>query len=564
MANYFTIIWAELGDQTPIPTDTVVDGSVSFERGWTSDYQADQNTDPLAKNIDRQKHNYLFNQIITAIQELQQGGVSTWIDNDGGGGPYPYLINALVLHNGQIWASVINSNTSEPGLDANWAVPNFVNIPDASTSAKGIIEIATNSEVIDGLDALRAITPAGLEARSSSVVTKGIVRLATSAETDSFDSSIAVTPSGLHSRDATEILTGLVELATISETQDGSDTVRVVTPAGLESRQASLTAKGLVELATTSETQAGAIATLAVTPNGLSGLTANEARRGLVELATVTETTDGVDSVRAVTPASIADIVLPAGGAAGQILSKTSPTDYDADWSAPFILPDPLLLGPGSASAPTYSFATATNSGMYGGPFDPVKIATNGTVAISWNGVQDTNFLGHNLFSTDDISNNGGGDHDIGTFGSPYDNIFLNNAPTISDARLKTDIGPIEDATDFLNRLDPRTFSFKPLIVPAKFAETGELLTPEKTISHGRPHTGFMAQDVKQAMTDHGLEDWAGYAYDEEEDMHTLRLFEFTAYLVAGLQEQDVRIQEQATLITELSARIAALENVNH
>jgi len=64
----------------------------------------------------------------------------------------------------------------------------------------------------------------------------------------------------------------------------------------------------------------------------------------------------------------------------------------------------------------------------------------------------------------------------------------------------------------------------------------------EVVSSHGRPHTGFMAQAVKQAMTDAGIEDWAGYAYHEEEDVHVLRLQELIAYLVKGWQEQEARI----------------------
>jgi len=55
--------------------------------------------------------------------------------------------------------------------------------------------------------------------------------------------------------------------------------------------------------------------------------------KGIVELATVAETQAGTDTVRAVTPGSVADIVLPAGGSTGQVLAKSSGTDYDANWA---------------------------------------------------------------------------------------------------------------------------------------------------------------------------------------------------------------------------------------
>lgn len=64
--------------------------------------------------------------------------------------------------------------------------------------------------------------------------TAGVVELATVAEVAAgTDSSRAVTPAGLSARTATETRTGVVELATTAEVQAGTDTTRAVTPAGL-------------------------------------------------------------------------------------------------------------------------------------------------------------------------------------------------------------------------------------------------------------------------------------------------------------------------------------------
>src|ERR1044072_6224895 len=71
-------------------------------------------------------------------------------------------------------------------------------ISDATTGAKGLVELATNAEVATGTD-----------------------------------TGLVVTPAALASRSATETLTGLVELATTTEAQTGTDTSRAVTPAGL-------------------------------------------------------------------------------------------------------------------------------------------------------------------------------------------------------------------------------------------------------------------------------------------------------------------------------------------
>jgi hypothetical protein len=222
---------------------------------------------------------------------------------------------------------------------------------------------------------------------------------------------------------------------------------------------------------------------------------------------------------------------------------------------------------------------------------------------------------------------------DIGSVDLEWDNLFVQNAVTVSDERTKNIIGEMDDEQidNFLTALDAIWFSKKDIevvVTPAKAARTErrqvtdtvqeekvsfevvdgkavrkvetvetekpvfELLpvvdedgkpvmvevspaTPavldrdgrvvkeakeavpqqasyrvpvmedveipaeeevRKTITHGRPHSGFTAQQVKAAMTEAGIEDWAGYAYDEETDKHFLRHNEFIGVLVKGYQ----------------------------
>lgn len=106
--------------------------------------------------------------------------------------------------------------------------------PDASTTVKGLVELATDSETQTGTDGVRAVTPVGLASLTASATRSGLVELATDIETQTgTDPTRAVTPSSLSARTATETRTGLVELATGSEASAGADTARAVTPAGL-------------------------------------------------------------------------------------------------------------------------------------------------------------------------------------------------------------------------------------------------------------------------------------------------------------------------------------------
>ncbi len=67
--------------------------------------------------------------------------------------------------------------------------------------------------------------------RQATTTARGTVELATNAEAQAGTSdSLAVTPSALASRAATESRTGVIEIATQSETNSGTDDARAVTP----------------------------------------------------------------------------------------------------------------------------------------------------------------------------------------------------------------------------------------------------------------------------------------------------------------------------------------------
>jgi hypothetical protein len=99
----------------------------------------------------------------------------------------------------------------------------------------------------------------------------------------------------------------------------------------------------------------------------------------------------------------------------------------------------------------------------------------------------------------------------------------------------------------------------EPLLHPVPVIE--DVVIPaeeEKVVEHGRPHSGFFAQAVKQAMTDAGIEDWAGYAYDDEADVHMLRMQEFIAPLLYYVQRKTVQQSYDADMAT---ARETAAED---
>lgn len=72
--------------------------------------------------------------------------------------------------------------------------------PPATETVKGVMELATAEEVIDGIIATKAVTPSGLQGKTATTARKGIVRIATPQEViDATSSDTALPPSSFQS-----------------------------------------------------------------------------------------------------------------------------------------------------------------------------------------------------------------------------------------------------------------------------------------------------------------------------------------------------------------------------
>ena len=78
MGKYFNKPFAVSGEKGAIPNDTQPGGDMSYEQGFSSDYQADQTSDPNAKDIDRQQTNQLYNDITSELKIWQEQGLRTY------------------------------------------------------------------------------------------------------------------------------------------------------------------------------------------------------------------------------------------------------------------------------------------------------------------------------------------------------------------------------------------------------------------------------------------------------------------------------------------------------
>lgn len=124
--NYFLQPWSNAAsDDVAIPVTGAATGALSYQYGFTPNYEYDLLTNPSALPIPRTYTNQLFLDITTALQQLQKYGAPLWVA-PGSGGPANYPINARVLYTTvgvlRLWESQVAANTSVPGADANWFV----------------------------------------------------------------------------------------------------------------------------------------------------------------------------------------------------------------------------------------------------------------------------------------------------------------------------------------------------------------------------------------------------------------------------------------------------------
>jgi len=128
---YFLHPWSvSASDDTTIPPTGSPSGALSYQYGFTPNYELDLLTNPSALPIPRNYTNQLYFDITSAIQQLQLYGYPNWVSVGSGGPATGYPLYATVLYiDGNIYQSATASNTSTPGVNNDWILLNNVVTP---------------------------------------------------------------------------------------------------------------------------------------------------------------------------------------------------------------------------------------------------------------------------------------------------------------------------------------------------------------------------------------------------------------------------------------------------
>ena len=153
MLKFFRIAFGLSGDKTAVPDAVDSNGYVSYTQGYGPDY-ARQKTDPLSKNIERDRMNQLFYDVTNAIAELQAQCAPDFITSAlNGGTAYSYAQNAIVRYSGALYISLVGSNTALPSDTTKWAL-----LPTPALLQQATFMSASAGGTVDAITA--AFTPA--------------------------------------------------------------------------------------------------------------------------------------------------------------------------------------------------------------------------------------------------------------------------------------------------------------------------------------------------------------------------------------------------------------------
>lgn len=171
----------------------------------------------------------------TAWVSITAEAVKSIIAGDGltGGGTGTVTINL-----GTPSASGSGSNTYGSNSVTDNSHAHQIKLPDATETAKGVIELATDAEAETGTDTTRAINAKQLAKAKQSAIDSAKVTI----QTSNGITGGSTTPGNSFTLSGVEALTtakGVVQLATQSEVNAGTDTKKVITPATLGKGKAS-------------------------------------------------------------------------------------------------------------------------------------------------------------------------------------------------------------------------------------------------------------------------------------------------------------------------------------
>jgi hypothetical protein len=287
-------------------------------------------------------------------------------------------------------------------------------------------------------------------------------------------------------------------------------------------------------------------------PRGIDGIIGGPGPSNVLQIGTVTSATTAAATITGTSPTQTLNLVLPQGpqgipgpqGPQGPTtLAIGTTTTGNAGTNA-------SVTNTGTATNAVFAFTIprgATGATGATGPqgipgdsatIDPIPTTISLNIPISSGYGVNSNWypFANNLYSMGQPI-----DSANGVVSNRFWKTIYSNTGTIntSDQRLKTEISPSTLGLDFINNLNP---------VKYKFIEGGtEIIEGDLVSIPGtRTHYGLIAQEVKEALDESGVGDFAGWVQmdmSQEDSMQGLRYDQFISPLIKAVQELTARVK---------------------
>lgn len=153
--HFFRIPFAASGDVAPIPDGPLGDGSLSYQEGFSFDYERNPATDPAAKRIPRDQTNQFYKSVTEVLGDYQRFSTPEWLTAaDNAGVAYGYAKGAVVRLAGVAYGSLVNGNTATPGTDATkWREIDIFSVAALTAATVDYTNLSLNTVYV---------TPAGM------------------------------------------------------------------------------------------------------------------------------------------------------------------------------------------------------------------------------------------------------------------------------------------------------------------------------------------------------------------------------------------------------------------
>ena len=121
--KFFSVPFAVDGNTAVVPDAAQTDGKVSFNQGYTPQYELDPNADSDAILVERREFNYILFAITASLAAIQTDFPQWVSQSDNDGTNFAYNKGAIVrFTDGNLYQNTVAGNVSQPGSDASWII----------------------------------------------------------------------------------------------------------------------------------------------------------------------------------------------------------------------------------------------------------------------------------------------------------------------------------------------------------------------------------------------------------------------------------------------------------